>query len=63
VARFKIVTSAGPVPADHSLEMESLAAIGAEIVEVKGGEDELAAAGRRLPTQSTARAGRASPRR
>jgi hypothetical protein len=50
VARFKIVTTAGPgtgVPgADHSLEMEALAAIGAEIVEVKGGEDELAAAHR-----------------
>ena len=48
MARFKIVTTAGPgtgVPgADHSLEMEALAAIGAEIVEVKGGEDELAAA-------------------
>jgi D-3-phosphoglycerate dehydrogenase len=44
MARFKIVTTAGPAPADHSLEMEALAAIGAEIVEVKGGEDELAAA-------------------
>jgi D-3-phosphoglycerate dehydrogenase len=48
VAKFKIVTTAGPgtgVPgADHSLEMEALAGIGAEIVEVKGGEDELAAA-------------------
>ena len=47
MARFKIVTTAGPgtgVGADHSLEMEALAAIGAEIVEVKGGEDELAAA-------------------
>ena len=45
MARFKIVTTAGPVPgADHSLEMEALAGIGAEIVEVKGGEDELAAA-------------------
>jgi len=46
VAKFKIVTTAGTgVPgADHSLEMEALAAIGAEIVEVKGGEDEMAAA-------------------
>ena len=48
MAKFKIVTTAGPgtgVPgADHSLEMEALAGIGAEIVEVKGGEDELAAA-------------------
>ena len=48
MARFKIVTTAGPgtgVPgADHSLEMEALAGIGAEIIEVKGGEDELAAA-------------------
>ncbi|MEA2924056.1 MAG: hypothetical protein QOD25_1178, partial [Alphaproteobacteria bacterium] len=47
MARFKIVTTAAPgtgVGADHSLEMEALAAIGAEIVEVKGGEDELAAA-------------------
>ena len=32
------------VGADHSLEMEALAAIGAEIVEVNGGEDELVAA-------------------
>src|SRR6188474_3237946 len=45
VARFKIVTTPGPSPgADYSLEMEALAAIDAEIVEVKGGEDELAAA-------------------
>src|SRR5215831_1637838 len=45
VARFKIVTPAGPMPgADYSLEMEALAAIDAEIVEVKGVEDELAAA-------------------
>ena len=48
MAKFKIVTTAGPgtgVPgADHSLEMEALAGIGAEIVEVKGGEDELAEA-------------------
>jgi D-3-phosphoglycerate dehydrogenase len=45
VARFKIVTPAGPVPgADHTLEMEALGAIDADIVEVKGGEDELAAA-------------------
>src|SRR6185436_6747767 len=48
MARFKIVTTAAPAAgapaADHSLEMEALGAIGAEIVEVKGGEDELAAA-------------------
>lgn len=47
MARYKIVTTAGPgtgIIADYSLEMETLAAIGAEIVEVKGGEDELAAA-------------------
>src|SRR4029453_15315103 len=45
MARFKIVTTVGPAPgADYTLEMETLAAIGAEIVEVKGGEDELAAA-------------------
>jgi D-3-phosphoglycerate dehydrogenase len=43
VARFKIITPALP-GADHTLEMEALAAVGAEIVEVKGGEDELAAA-------------------
>ena len=65
MARFKIVTSAGPgtgIIADYSLEMEALAAIGAEIVEVKGGEDELAP----LPsmrTRSSARPGRASPPR
>ncbi len=39
MAKFKIVTTAGPgtgVPgADHSLEMEALAGIGAEIVEEK----------------------------
>ena len=48
MARFKIVTTAGPgtgVPgADHSLEMEALGPIDAEIVEVEGGEDALAAA-------------------
>src|SRR4029079_7029558 len=47
MARYKIVTTAPPAgapAADHSLEMEALAALGAEIVEVKGGEDELAAA-------------------
>jgi D-3-phosphoglycerate dehydrogenase len=43
MARFKVVTTAGP-SIDYSLEMEALAAIDAEIVEVKGGEDELAAA-------------------
>jgi D-3-phosphoglycerate dehydrogenase len=44
MARFKIVTTVSPGIADYLLEMEALAAIGAEIVEVKGGEDELAAA-------------------
>jgi len=43
VARFKIVTT-GPGGTDHSLEMETLSAIGAEIVEVSGGDDELARA-------------------
>ena len=43
MARFKIVTT-GPGGSDHSLEMETLAAIGAEIVEVAGGDDELAKA-------------------
>jgi D-3-phosphoglycerate dehydrogenase len=37
VANFKIVTT-GPGNTDHSLEMESLAALGAEIVEVPGEE-------------------------
>jgi D-3-phosphoglycerate dehydrogenase len=40
VAKFKIVTT-GPGNTDHSLEMESLAAIGAEIVEVGASEDDL----------------------
>jgi D-3-phosphoglycerate dehydrogenase len=40
VARFKIVTT-GPGNTDHSLEMETLGPIGAEIVEVGGGDDEL----------------------
>jgi D-3-phosphoglycerate dehydrogenase len=40
VAKFKIVTT-GPGGTDHSLEMEALAPLGAEIVEVKGGDDEL----------------------
>lgn len=40
MANFKIVTT-GPGNTDHSLELESLAAIGAEIVEVGGTEDEL----------------------
>jgi D-3-phosphoglycerate dehydrogenase len=40
VANFKIVTT-GPGNTDHSLELESLAAIGAEIVEVGSTEDEL----------------------
>jgi len=43
VARYKIVTT-GPGNTDHSLEMETLGAIGAEIVEVAGGDDELARA-------------------
>jgi D-3-phosphoglycerate dehydrogenase len=37
VANFKIVTT-GPGNTDHSLEMETLAALGAEIVEVPGEE-------------------------
>jgi D-3-phosphoglycerate dehydrogenase len=40
VAKFKIVTT-GPGNTDHSLEMESLAGIGAEIVEVGTNEDDL----------------------
>ena len=40
MANFKIVTT-GPGNTDHSLELESLAAIGAEIVEVGGTEDDL----------------------
>ena len=40
MARFKIVTT-GPGNTDHSLEMETLGPIGAEIVEVGGGDDEL----------------------
>jgi D-3-phosphoglycerate dehydrogenase / 2-oxoglutarate reductase len=43
VAKFKIVTT-GTGGTDHSLEMEALAPLGAEIVEVNGGEDELAKA-------------------
>ena len=43
MAKFKIVTT-GPGGTDHSLEMEALAPLGAEIVEVKGGDDELAKA-------------------
>ena len=43
MAKFKIVTT-GAGGTDHSLEMEALAPLGAEIVEVKGGEDELAKA-------------------
>ncbi len=43
MAKFKIVTT-GTGGTDHSLEMEALAPLGAEIVEVKGGEDELAKA-------------------
>lgn len=43
MTRFKIVTT-GPGGTDHSLEMEALSAIGAEIVEVSGGDDELAKA-------------------
>ena len=40
MARFKIVTT-GPGNTDHSLEMETLGPLGAEIVEVTGGDDEL----------------------
>ena len=40
MARFKIVTT-GPGNTDHSLEMETLGPIGAEIVELGGGDDEL----------------------
>jgi D-3-phosphoglycerate dehydrogenase len=40
VAKFKIVTT-GPGNTDHSLEMESLAALGAEIVEVPGDDASL----------------------
>ena len=43
MAKFKIVTT-GAGGTDHSLEMEALAPLGAEIVEVKGGDDELAKA-------------------
>jgi D-3-phosphoglycerate dehydrogenase / 2-oxoglutarate reductase len=43
VAKFKIVTT-GAGGTDHSLEMEALTPLGAEIVEVKGGDDELAKA-------------------
>ena len=38
MARFKIVTT-GPGGTDHSLEMETLRGIDAEIVEVSGGDD------------------------
>ena len=40
MAKFKIVTT-GPGGTDHSLEMEALAALGAEIVEVSGGDNDL----------------------
>ena len=43
MANFKIVTT-GPGGTDHSLEMEALSSLGAQIVEVGGGEDELVAA-------------------
>jgi len=43
VSKFKIVTT-GPGDTDHSLEMETLANLGAEIVEVSGSEDDLARA-------------------
>jgi D-3-phosphoglycerate dehydrogenase len=43
VAKFKIVTT-GPGNTDHSHEMEALGPLGAEIVEVSGGDDELARA-------------------
>ena len=40
MARYKIVTT-GPGNTDHSLEMETLSQIGAEIVEVPGNDDDL----------------------
>jgi D-3-phosphoglycerate dehydrogenase len=40
MAKFKIVTT-GPGKTDHSFEMETLANIGAEIVEITGTEDDL----------------------
>ncbi len=40
MAKFKIVTT-GPGNTDHSLEMESLGPLGAEIVEVAGTEEEM----------------------
>lgn len=43
MAKFRIVTT-GPGNTDHSLEMETLAAVGAEIVEVSGSDDDLAKA-------------------
>ena len=43
MANFKIVTT-GPGNTDHSLEMETLAALGAQIVEVNGSDDDLAKA-------------------
>lgn len=43
MAKFKIVTT-GPGNTDHSHEMEALGPLGAEIVEVSGGDDELARA-------------------
>jgi D-3-phosphoglycerate dehydrogenase len=43
LANFKIVTT-GPGTTDHSLEMETLGALGAEIVEVNGSDDDLARA-------------------
>ena len=43
MAKLKIVTT-GPGGTDHSLEMEALTELGAEIVEIAGGDDELAKA-------------------
>ncbi|HYC64938.1 MAG TPA: C-terminal binding protein, partial [Reyranellaceae bacterium] len=43
MAKFKIVTT-GPGNTDHSLEMETLAAVGAEIIEINGSDDDLAKA-------------------
>ena len=43
MAKLKIVTT-GPGGTDHSLEMEALTGLGAEIVEIAGGDDELAKA-------------------
>jgi hypothetical protein len=38
MAKFRVVTTAGPAPADYGYEMEALAAIDAEIVELPNDE-------------------------